>query len=240
MGSFKYFFLLLCCISPILDLIFGGIAEGAQYMTQAAIASAVNAVLFGAAYITRDRWSKWIVKEYLRVLGQPKEGEQEPVDSLMIIMMGFDWLVFACLVPYGIYRNEAMDSNWLLLTLFFAAMLWGELYQMRYHLVLCGDAKENVKLSRLPIVTIVFAIWSYFNQQEFESVTKLIVVVVFVLLVEIAIDMAVRVVLKRILKITPSTLNGETGKNTRYEKNTKIKKKGPKNKGSKTRIVKRK
>ena len=56
MGSFKYVLMTLCCVSPILDLVFGGLTEGAKYMLQAATATAVNSVLFGALYLTKDRW----------------------------------------------------------------------------------------------------------------------------------------------------------------------------------------
>ena len=201
MGSFKYFFLILCCISPILDAIFGGISEGARYMPMAGIATAVNAVLFAGCYITRKHWSKWITDEYHKVLGTPKEGEQEPADSLMIILMGVDWLIFACLVPYGFYKESTIDSNWLLLTVFFAFMLWGELYQMRYHLVLSGSARETVKLARLPIVTLGVGIWGYLNFETFASINELIVLVAGIFLVEIAVDMAVRVIMKRVLKL---------------------------------------
>ena len=199
MGSFKYFFLILCGISPILDIVFGGISEGAVYMPMAAAATAVNVVLFAVFYITRDRWSKWITEQYHKILGNPKEGDQEPVDSLMIILVGVDWLIFACLVPYGIYKEGPMDSNWMLLTAFFAVMLWCELYQMRLHLVLSGSAEEKVKLARLPFVTLGIALWGY-TSQTFGTMTELLVVVSGVFLVETAVDLAVRVVKNRVMK----------------------------------------
>ena len=198
MGSFKYVLMTLCCTSPILDLVFGGLDEGVQYLLQAATATAVNTVLFGALYLTRDRWMKWILTEYHRILGTPKEGEEEPAESLMIILLGADWLIFAALVPYGIYRENPMDTNWMLLTGFFACVLWGELYQRRLHLVISGMTQEVLKISRVPFVTLGIGIWGYFNRETLGGLTQLVILVLGVFLVETVIDMTVRVLRGRV------------------------------------------
>ena len=234
MGSFKYFLMMLCCASPILDVVFGGIVEGAPYMPMAAVATAVNAVLFGLFYLTRNRWQTWIIAEYNRILGKPKEEEQGPADSLMIILLGIDWVIFGCLVPYGIYRENPMDSNWMLLTIFFACMLWGELYQMKLHQVLSGTAREVVKIARLPFVTIGVGIWGYLRFETFDGLTELVVLVLSVFLAEVAVDMTVRVLKGRVFMKEEPQKQQKTQKTQRPQKQIVIQNsKGPYNPKSK-------